>query len=281
MRQHGARAAAVVVTGAVLASGLIAGAIGLLLVVIYSFFQYRALASVTIASLVVASVITYLTITIFSWGRLDYRLSLAGVAGLIVAIGFTVDSFIVYFERIRDELRDGKSITGAVEDGWGRAKRTIYISKSINILAAVVLYILADATVKGFAPMIREAIRTDTMPSASLSERTPITSAHSSKSKDSPSAWARARARSLSAPCCSSGKRWGGWVLRSPFWSVSEKYAGQSSSKTSCRSYLSPCGPPDRVCEESPGSCFWSAPTCPVPRLSSTWRRPSTPFRSA
>ena len=82
---------------------------------------------------------------------MGFRLSLAGVAGLIVTIGFTADSFIVYFERIRDELRDGKSITGAVEDGWARAKRTIYISKSINILAAVVLYILADATVKGFA----------------------------------------------------------------------------------------------------------------------------------
>jgi len=75
----------------------------------------------------------------------------AGVAGVIVSIGFTADSFIIYFERIRDELRDGKSITGSVEDGWNRAKRTIYISKSINILAAVVLYILADATVKGFA----------------------------------------------------------------------------------------------------------------------------------
>jgi preprotein translocase subunit SecD len=82
---------------------------------------------------------------------MGFRLSLAGVAGLIVSIGFTADSFIVYFERIRDELRDGKSITSAVEDGWGRAKRTIYISKSINVLAAVVLYILADATVKGFA----------------------------------------------------------------------------------------------------------------------------------
>ncbi len=95
-------------------------------------------------------VLTYITLCILAW-RMGFRLSLAGVAGLIVTIGFTADSFIVYFERIRDELRDGKSITGAVEDGWGRAKRTIYISKSINILAAVVLYILADATVKGFA----------------------------------------------------------------------------------------------------------------------------------
>ena len=134
-----------------LASGLLAGGIGLLLVVIYSFFQYRALASVTIASLVVAAVITYLTVTIFSWGRLDYRLSLAGVAGLIVAIGFTVDSFIVYFERIRDELRDGKGLTGAVEAGWKRALRTIYAAKGVTLLSAIVLYIVAVGNVRGFA----------------------------------------------------------------------------------------------------------------------------------
>ncbi|MEZ3160255.1 protein translocase subunit SecD [Microbacterium sp. BWT-B31] len=130
--------------------GLIAGLIGLALVAIYSLIVYRALGFVIIASLLVMGVITYVAICILAW-RMGFRLSLAGVAGLIVSIGFTADSFIVYFERIRDELRDGKSITGAVEDGWGRAKRTIYISKSINVLAAVVLYILADATVKGFA----------------------------------------------------------------------------------------------------------------------------------
>ncbi|HAQ60123.1 MAG TPA: protein translocase subunit SecD [Microbacterium sp.] len=130
--------------------GLIAGLIGLALVALYSLISYRALGFVIIASLVVMGVLTYVALCILSW-RMGFRLSLAGVAGLIVTIGFTADSFIVYFERIRDELRDGKSITGAVEDGWARAKRTIYISKSINILAAVVLYILADATVKGFA----------------------------------------------------------------------------------------------------------------------------------
>lgn len=130
--------------------GLIAGLIGLALVALYSLIVYRALGFVIIASLGVMAVLTYITLCILAW-RMGFRLSLAGVAGLIVTIGFTADSFIVYFERIRDELRDGKSITGAVEDGWGRAKRTIYISKSINILAAVVLYILADATVKGFA----------------------------------------------------------------------------------------------------------------------------------
>jgi len=130
--------------------GLIAGLIGLLLVALYSVSVYRALGFIIIASLVVMGVLTYIALCILAW-RMGFRLSLAGVAGVIVSIGFTADSFIVYFERIRDELRDGKSITAAVEDGWSRAKRTIYISKSINVLAAVVLYLLADATVKGFA----------------------------------------------------------------------------------------------------------------------------------
>ncbi|MEZ5191026.1 MAG: protein translocase subunit SecD [Schumannella sp.] len=133
-----------------LRSGILAGLIGLVLVVIYSFIQYRLLASVTIASIVVAGIITYLVIAILSW-REGYRLSLAGVAGLIVAIGFTVDSFIVYFERIRDELRDGRGLVGAVEAGWKRALRTIYAAKGVNLLSAVVLAIIAVGSVKGFA----------------------------------------------------------------------------------------------------------------------------------
>ncbi|MDR6970745.1 protein translocase subunit SecD [Leifsonia shinshuensis] len=133
-----------------LLSGLIAGLIGLILVGIYTFFQYRLLGFVTIFSLVVAGVLTWLTISLLSW-HYDYRLSLAGVAGLIVAIGFTADSFIVYFERIRDELRDGRGLESAVEAGWGRARRTIYASKATNLLAAVVLYVLAAANVRGFA----------------------------------------------------------------------------------------------------------------------------------
>jgi preprotein translocase subunit SecD len=130
--------------------GLIAGLIGLLLVVIYTLFQYRLLGFVTIASLVVAGVLTYLAIALLSW-RQGYRLSLAGVAGIIVAIGFTADSFIVYFERIRDELRDGRGLEAAVEAAWKRAKRTIYASKGVNLLAAVVLYVLAVGNVRGFA----------------------------------------------------------------------------------------------------------------------------------
>jgi preprotein translocase subunit SecD len=133
-----------------LTSGLIAGLIGLALVMIYSFFQYRLLGMVTVASLVVAGVITYLVIVLLSW-REGYRLSLAGVAGLIVAIGFTADSFIVYFERIRDELRDGRGLVSAVEAGWKRALRTIYAAKAVNLLSAVVLFVLAVGNVRGFA----------------------------------------------------------------------------------------------------------------------------------
>jgi preprotein translocase subunit SecD len=133
-----------------LLSGLIAGAIGLLLVVIYSLIQYRLLGLVTIASLIVAAALTYLLVTLMSW-RIDFRLSLAGVAGLIVAIGITADSFIVYFERIRDELRDGKALTSSVQAGWKRAIRTITASDAVNFLAAAVLYVLAIGNVRGFA----------------------------------------------------------------------------------------------------------------------------------
>ncbi|MBP6043414.1 MAG: protein translocase subunit SecD [Rhodoluna sp.] len=133
-----------------LRSGLLAGLIGLILVVIYSAFQYRALAIVTVGSLVVAAVITYLLIAILSW-RQGYRLSLSGVAGLIVAIGITADSFIVYFERVRDELRDGRTLSAAVESGWKRAVRTILVSDGVSMLAAVVLFTLTVGSVKGFA----------------------------------------------------------------------------------------------------------------------------------
>jgi preprotein translocase subunit SecD len=133
-----------------LRSGLLAGLIGLLLVVIYSMFQYRALAVVTVGSLIVAAVLTYLLIALLSW-RQGYRLSLSGVAGLIVAIGITADSFIVYFERVRDELRDGRSLSTAVDAAWTRAIRTILVSDAVSLLAAVVLFSLTVGSVKGFA----------------------------------------------------------------------------------------------------------------------------------
>ncbi|MFF1529317.1 protein translocase subunit SecD [Cellulomonas sp. NPDC058312] len=133
-----------------LEKGLIAGLIGLLLVVLYSFFQYRALGLVTVASLVIAGLLTYGVITLLSWTQ-GYRLSLPGVAGLIVAIGITADSFIVYFERIRDELREGRTLVAAVDRGWERARRTILASDAVNFLAAIVLYFLAVGSVRGFA----------------------------------------------------------------------------------------------------------------------------------
>jgi preprotein translocase subunit SecD len=130
--------------------GIIAGLIGLALVAVYSLFQYRMLGFVTITSLVVAGFLTYLAIALLGWTE-NYRLSLAGVAGLIVAIGQTADSFIVYFERIRDELRDGRGLVSAVDNGWKRAKRTVLASKAVNLLAAVVLYFVAVGNVRGFA----------------------------------------------------------------------------------------------------------------------------------
>ncbi len=130
--------------------GLIAGLIGLLLVVVYSVMQYRLLGLVTVASLAIAAGLTYLVVTILGWSH-NYRLDMAGVTGLIVAIGFTADSFIVYFERIRDELREGRSLQSAVETGWNRAKRTILAADGVNFLAAVVLYTLATSNVRGFA----------------------------------------------------------------------------------------------------------------------------------
>ena len=136
--------------GEQLQRGLLAGLVGLILVGIYSLAQYRALGLVTIASLIVAGVLAFLTITTLSWVQ-GYRLSLPGVAGLIVAIGITADSFIVYFERIKDELREGRPLAAAVDTGWSRAKRTILASDAVSLLAAVVLYFLAVGGVRGFA----------------------------------------------------------------------------------------------------------------------------------
>ena len=133
-----------------LRSGLIAGGIGLLLVVVYSLFQYRLLGLVTVSSLIVAFTLSYFLITLLS-NTQGYRLSLAGVTGLVVAIGITADSFIVFFERIRDELRDGKTLESAVQAAWKRAFRTILASDTVGLLAAVVLYVLAVGNVRGFA----------------------------------------------------------------------------------------------------------------------------------
>ncbi len=133
-----------------LTAGLIAGIIGLALVVLYSLLYYRGLGLVTVASLIVAATLTYGLVVLLGW-QIGFRLSLAGIAGLIVAIGITADSFVVYFERIRDEVRDGKTLRVAVETGWNRARRTILAADFVSFLAAVVLYLLSVGGVRGFA----------------------------------------------------------------------------------------------------------------------------------
>lgn len=133
-----------------LQKGLIAGLIGFVLIIIYLAWQYRGLASVAVASLLAAAALTYVVIALLSWG-IGYRLSLAGVAGLIVSIGITVDSFIIYFERVRDEVRHGLSLRAAVDEGWVHARKTIIVSDTVNLVAAVVLYVLAVGGVQGFA----------------------------------------------------------------------------------------------------------------------------------
>ncbi len=133
-----------------LSNGLIAGLVGFLLIILYLAWQYRGLSVVAVASLVIAAAATYLVIAALSWS-MGYRLSLAGVAGLIISIGITVDSFIIYFERVRDEVRHGRTLVAAVDEGWRHARQTIVVSDAVNLVAAVVLYFLAVGGVQGFA----------------------------------------------------------------------------------------------------------------------------------
>jgi preprotein translocase subunit SecD len=131
-------------------AGLIAAAIGLALVVLYSIFYYRGLAIVSIFSLATAALLSWLSVVLLTKYQ-GFTLSLAGIAGLIVAIGITADSFVVYFERLRDEVREGRSLRAAVERGWQRARRTILVSDTVSFLAALLLYIIAVGDVRGFA----------------------------------------------------------------------------------------------------------------------------------
>jgi preprotein translocase subunit SecD len=133
-----------------LKAGLLAGALGLILVVLYSIFYYRGLSIVTVSSLALSAAIQYPIIVLLG-KSINYTLTLAGIAGLIVAIGVTADSFVVFFERLRDEVRDGNSLRTSVEKGWVRARRTIVSADFVSIIAAVILYLLAIGDVRGFA----------------------------------------------------------------------------------------------------------------------------------
>lgn len=133
-----------------LKAGLIAGAIGLALVVIYLLLYYRGLAFIAILSLLVSAALTY-TIMALLGPTINFALNLPAVCGAIVAIGITADSFIVYFERVRDEIREGRSLRPAVERAWPRARRTILVSDFVSFLAAAVLFIVTVGKVQGFA----------------------------------------------------------------------------------------------------------------------------------
>jgi preprotein translocase subunit SecD len=133
-----------------LRAGLIAGGIGLILVLLYSLFYYRALGLLTALSLICSGAMVFAILVLL--GRyINYTLDLAGIAGLIIGIGTTADSFVVFFERIKDEIREGRSFRSAVPRGWVRARKTIVSGNAVTFLAAAVLYFLAIGQVKGFA----------------------------------------------------------------------------------------------------------------------------------
>jgi preprotein translocase subunit SecD len=131
-------------------AGLLAGGIGLVLVVLYSLLYYRALGLVTISSLLVSGLLTYGALVILG-RQIGFTLTLAGIAGFIVAVGITADSFVVFFERLKDEVREGRTGRSAVPRAWVRARRTILSADAVSFLAAAILYILAAGDVKGFA----------------------------------------------------------------------------------------------------------------------------------
>jgi len=136
--------------GEQLRAGIIAGIIGLVLTLLYAFIYYRALAVIVIGSLASAGVITYAAIVLLG-SAVGFALNLPGIAGAILAIGVTADSFIVYFERIRDEIRDGYSLARSIESGWTKARGTIVVADAVQLLSAMVLFFLAIGSVRGFA----------------------------------------------------------------------------------------------------------------------------------
>ena len=130
--------------------GLLAGGIGLALVVLYCLVYYRGLGLVVIGSLGVAALATYASMVVLG-EAMGFTLNLPAIAGAIVAIGVTADSFVIYFERIRDEIRDGRRLRSALMTGWTKARPTILVADMVSILSAIVLFILAVGGVKGFA----------------------------------------------------------------------------------------------------------------------------------
>jgi len=199
-----------------LRAGMLAGGIGLALVVVYSLIYYRALGLVTIASLAISGVITYACLVILG-RQIGFTLTLAGIAGFIVAVGITADSFVVFFERLKDEVREGRSMRSGVPRAWVRARRTILSADAVSFLAAAILYLLAAGAVKGFAftlgmstvldlvivflfthPLVSVASRSKTFSSprfSGLGAVAQLAAEHARAAAAPPSATARAAAR--------------------------------------------------------------------------------------
>ncbi|NLU78702.1 protein translocase subunit SecD [Micromonospora sp. HNM0581] len=133
-----------------LRAGLLAAGIGMLLVIIYSFFYYRLLGSVIFLSLILSALLLFGALVVLG-RQIGFTLTLAGIAGIIVSLGVAADSFVIYFERLKDEIREGRSPRSAVPRAWIRARRTIISANAITIMSALVLYIVSVGTVKGFA----------------------------------------------------------------------------------------------------------------------------------
>lgn len=170
-----------------LQAGLIAGGFGLLLVVIYLLLYYRALGVIAVVSLVAAAIMTYLVFVILGRG-IGFTLTLSGVAGAIVAIGITADSFVIYFERIRDEIREGKRLRVSIDQGWTRARRTILAADFVSLLSAAILYYLSVGSVRGFAFTLGLITFVD-IAVAFMFTRSLVTKLGNSKWMNSGSAW--------------------------------------------------------------------------------------------
>jgi preprotein translocase subunit SecD len=134
-----------------LVAGLGAGLAGLILVLLYVLLYYRALGLVVISGLVLTAMMLWAIISGLGHTSAAPSFDLAGITGLIVSIGITVDSYIVYFERLKDETRSGRSVRTSVDRGFKSAWRTVWAADFVSLIAAIVLYLVAVGNVKGFA----------------------------------------------------------------------------------------------------------------------------------
>ncbi|MFD0821866.1 protein translocase subunit SecD, partial [Micromonospora zhanjiangensis] len=149
-KQQEAQSVTATLGAAYLQAGLLAAAIGMLLVIIYAFFYYRLLGTVIFLSLILSGLLVFGALVVLG-RQIGFTLTLAGIAGFIVSLGVAADSFVIYFERLKDEIRDGRSPRSAIPRAWARARRTIISANAISLMAAVVLYVVSVGTVKGFA----------------------------------------------------------------------------------------------------------------------------------